>query len=477
MLRRAQSLFFLLFFLITGVAQAQPAFFAHPGHKSNNDRPHGHHDHTDQPLRFVTNEGQWDDRVLYAADLGGLNQLYLEHDRLTFLFFDAEQTADLHDVMQAYPGRDDIFNLSGHAYRVNFVGANPTDFAEEQTLEKRTNYLLGADQNQWVSGVASHQKVSYSELYPGIQLAAYSHEGNFKYDFVVAAGANTRQIQLAYEGIEGLYLDKGDLVLPTNVGEIRELAPYAYQEIGGKEIEVPCVYELDDNVVKFAFPEGYNEAHPLVIDPTVVVATLAGSDVSRAFGHSATFDNGGNIYTAGISFGFGYPTTTGAFSEMYMGGLVDVVISKFNPDGSDLLYSTYIGGMDREYPYSTIVDDNGQLSFLGSSLSSDYPTTTNAYQRDYRGGTDIVVTKLSADGASLVGSTYLGGNRADGLNNSPFNAGGNDTYRGEIVLDGNGNIYIAANTQSTDFPVTPNAFQQSLGAPGDLGFPLDGIVS
>lgn len=471
-----QLFLYLLLPVLLGAQSSLLTTAVHEHDEVMEDHQHHHHSAGDQQLQFIANEGQWEDQISYAADLGGLNRLYLERDRFTFWLFDQDQSADLHDKMLAFPGKDEIFNLSGHAYQVNFIGGQTAHFSVAETQERRNNYLLGNDQSRWAKNVSSHHQVIYEELYPGVRLIASSQEGNFKYDFVVQPQASTEAIILEYSAVDSLYLEKGDLVLRTNVGLIKEMRPYAYQKIDGKEVEITCQYVLQNNLVSFAFPEGYDADYPLVIDPTVVGATLAGSDFNRAFGHSATFDNGGNIYTAGISFGMGYPTTFGSFSEMFMGGLVDVVISKFNPEGSLLLYSTYIGGIDREYPYSTIVDDNGQLSFLGSTLSGNYPTTENAFQDSYRGGSDIIVTKLSADGTSLVGSTFLGGSGADGLNNSPFNASGGDVYRGEIVLDANGNIYIATASQSDNFPVTPNAFQREINEGGNFGFAQDGVL-
>lgn len=474
---RASHTLLLLFLLLPVVLATQTNLITTIVHEHDDAlTSHPTHTNSNRQLQFISNEGQWESQISYAADLGGLNRLYLEKNRFTFWLFDQDQSIDLHDKMLAYPGKEDVFDLSGHAYQVNFLGSQATHFSVAETQKNRRNYLLGDDQSRWAKNVSSHNEVIYEELYPGIQLVASSEGGNFKYDFVVRPQAEATTITLEYTSIDSLYLDQGDLILLTKVGPIRELKPYAFQRIDGKEIEIPCQYLLQGNLISFAFPEGYNADYPLTIDPTVVGATLAGSDVNRAFGHSATFDNGGNIYTAGISFGMGYPTTFGAFSEMFMGGLVDVVISKFNPEGSLLLYSTYIGGSDREHPYSTVVDDNGQLSFLGSTLSRNYPTTDNAFQDNYRGGSDIIVTKLSADGSTLVGSTFLGGTGADGLNNSPFNSIGGDVYRGEIVLDANGNIYIATASQSDDFPVTSNAFQQEINEGGNFGFAQDGVL-
>ena len=197
--------------------------------------------------------------------------------------------------------------------------------------------------------------------------------------------------------------------------------PYAYQEIDGKKVTIQCNYQLDGNTVSFEFPKGYNERYPLVIDPTVVAATLSGTTINENFGHSATFDFSGNIYVGAQSFGSGYPTTLGAFQRNFGGGEVDIAVSKYNTSGTQLIYASYIGGNGRDLPHSLITDFDEQLYIYGSSNSVNYPTTSNAVQPNAGGEMDIVISILNADGTSLVGSTYIGGSGNDGLNASEIN--------------------------------------------------------
>lgn len=436
---------------------------------------HGHGDHHRPALQFIPNHRQWDDRIVYASALGGINRLLLEEDRFTFVVYDPAQSAKLHDRMQDRT-TDAPVNVSGHAYSVRFEGAQTPVFSAGATAEHRVNYLLGNDPARWAKQVPVHGKVVYGDLYPGIDLEAYSDHGNFKYDFVVSPAGDPASISLAYSSLDSIDLVNGELVLTTSVGELRELHPYAYQTIGERRITVPCHYVLNGRNVTFALPEGYDTSLPLVIDPTVIGATLAGSSGMEAYGHSATSDNAGNMYGAGISFGFGYPTTDGAFQENFRGGNIDIAVSKYNALGTDLLYATYLGGNNAEYPHSMVVDASGQLSLYGTSLSNNYPTTANAVQPSLRGNYDIVVSKLSPDGSTLVGSTFMGGSRADGNNSSIFNVGNGDNYRGEIVLDGSGNIYIATCSESEDFPVTSNALQTTRGDAAGFGQQQDGVV-
>ncbi|MGB1032739.1 MAG: PKD domain-containing protein, partial [Flavobacteriales bacterium] len=143
-----------------------------------------------------------------------------------------------------------------------------------------------------------------------------------------------------------------------------------------------------------------------------------------------------------------------------------------------------IGGVNDELPHSLITNENGELIVFGTSSSLNYPTTTGAISEDFQGGStvapegvgveyvngsDIVVTKLSASGGALIGSTFIGGSGNDGVNNSDnlkFNYA--DEFRGEVELDSQGNILIASCTNSIDFPLSNQIQGPSLN--------LDGVV-
>ncbi|MCH2225241.1 MAG: PKD domain-containing protein, partial [Crocinitomicaceae bacterium] len=295
----------------------------------------------------------------------------------------------------------------------------------------------------------------------GIDLSVYSSKSNFKYDFFVSANADPGQIQIEYEGLNGIHLSKGNLILTTSVGEFTELKPFAFQLINGKKKEVECSYILTGEQLGFSFPEGYDTNLELVIDPVLVAATLS-SATSESYGHSATFDNDGNIYTGARNFGIGYPTTVGAFQTAFGGGGVDIAVSKISDDGTTLIYASYVGGTGSEYPHSMIVNGNGELFVLGTSSSTNYPITVGALDNTLGGTQDMVVTHFSGDATSLIGSTYVGGGNQDGSNSLSTNYG--DNFRGEIILDQGGNCLVASCTQSTDFPTTVGAYQEDYGS-------------
>ena len=356
--------------------------------------------------------------------------------------------------------------MRSHSYKVNFIGANASPiFSGINKCAEYHNYFLGADASKWTSEVPLFTKIKYNQLYQGIDAVVHSSDNNFKYDFIVSPGKNPSIISLEYEGLNNMYLKKGYLILETSVGEIRELAPYSYQKIDNKLVEVSCKYKLVNNVVSFSFPDGWDQNHELIIDPVLVAATLSGTSNSENYGHSATYDQAGNIYTGAICFGVGYPTGVGSAQQNYGGGWNDISISKISPDGTTLIYATYLGGNGEDWPHSLVATDNDELFVLGSSTSSNYPTTTTAYSPSANGGTDIVITKLNTSGTTLLGSTYVGGTNDDGQNNFSWNYG--DQYRGEIIVDDAGNPYVASVTSSSNFPMTGSPFQATLGGMQD----------
>jgi len=367
------------------------------------------HDHSkeNEALLFIPNKNQWHSNISYKVEIGGINALYLEKNALTWHFHDLTILDKLHENK---PGTDTM-TWNNHAYQVNFLGAAPNPQISGHGKQKvYHNYFKGNDEKRWAGNVPVFHGVVYKDLYNGIDMMAYSEEGNFKYDFILEAGIDPSIIQLEYNGTHGLSLDRGNLLIETSVTQIKEQQPYAFQHINGKKVVVDCQYQLENNIVSFIFPNGYNSSYPLIIDPVVVAATISGAP-SDNWGFTATYDNAGNIYAGGASFDVGYPTTMGAFQTGFGGGARDIAVTKYNPDGSQQIYATYIGGSSTDQPHSMIVDFNGQLCIYGITRSSNYPVTSTAFQTTNAGGSEIIVTKLNTDGSSLIGSTYLGGNQ------------------------------------------------------------------
>ncbi|MGB0887241.1 MAG: T9SS type B sorting domain-containing protein [Vicingaceae bacterium] len=434
-------------------------------------------------IEFVENKGQWNKNIQFKAKIPSGN-LYLEENELTYQFYNEQDKVrfdDLHHGSIKNPTPQDyLMNL--HAFKVEFLNSNTSNIVGTEASSGYENYFIGNDKTKWASNVKKYHQTAYHNIYNNIDLKFYLRDAFLKYDFVVKKGGNTNDIQFNYKGVDGIVLEKGTIKITTSVNEIIEQKPYAYQIINGKQKEVKCKFKLEGSVVSFDFPKGYNKKYELIIDPVLVFASYSGSMFDN-WGYTSTFDEAGHLYGGGVTFGVGYPITTGAYQIDFAGGNVgiydaDITISKFSPDGSSLIYSTYLGGsLGVECPHSLIVNNNNELLILGTTSSPDFPVTATAYDTsfaggvdyigaipNYIGGSDIIVAKLNGSGTVLTGSTYIGGTGNDGLNLSDtLNYNYADEFRGELIIDDNDNIYVASSTLSVDFPNTGGVFQPLLG--------------
>ena len=274
-------------------------------------------------LEFIENKGQWDARARYAAAIPG-GRLFLENAALTYLLVDPAAlhrhgeapAADERRVPPASPSGE----LAAHAYSVHFEGASrqARPVAEAPTGEVR-NYLRGSDPRQWARGVGSFRRVRYAGLWPGIGATVYENgQQQLEYDFDLAPGADAGRVALRYAGPAGLALDPatGNLLIATTVGRVTELAPQAWQtNAQGQRQPVSCRYVLAGSTVRFLLG-AYDHKQALTIDPTVIFSSFTGSTADN-WGFTATHDPAGNLYSGGIAFGPGYPTTSGAFQTRF----------------------------------------------------------------------------------------------------------------------------------------------------------------
>ncbi|MFI5140978.1 MAG: T9SS type B sorting domain-containing protein [Bacteroidia bacterium] len=436
-------------------------------------------------VNYIKNKGQWNANVLYQADFRG-GRLFLEKNAFTYIFYPQDGLRRLHPHQKTAQTNNqksiEDITLNFHTVRMEFVGSTTANTNQLNVKPFYHNYFLGKDPKNWANKVPIGDGVNYNDLYNGISLKTFSSGNNVRYDFTVNPSSNAALIKMKFTGQDKLTVHDGKLIIGTSVADIIQEAPYAYQEIDGKEVKVNCKYVLKDNIVSIEVAENYNHNKPLIIDPTLVFATFTGSTADN-WGMTASYDNQGNGYTAGICFGVGYPLTAGAFQQAFHGGVTnatytyagfDIVTSKFDQTGANLLFSTYLGGTDNDEPESIIVDNGDNLLILGRSYSADFPVTAGAYDVSLNGGADIIVTKFNSTGTGLIASTFVGGNADDGVNFSGSEAtlgslkyNYADDGRGDLILDNSNNVYVASCTQSTDFPVTVGCAQASNGGMQD----------
>lgn len=422
---------------------------------------------------FEENKNQWPKQVCYEADFAG-GKLFLEKNKFTYLLI---ERVDLHEFQHT----EEPLKISYHAFCVNFKNSNPDVRVLGNTpYPFHRNYYLGNDPGRWAEGVKLYDGITYSSIYPNIDMKVYNADKNLKYDLIVHPGGTPRDIEFNYEGANKLYLREGSLYIQTSLGEMVEQKPYAFQVVNGENVEVKCAFRLSGNTVGFAIEGKYDKTLPLVIDPILVASTYTGSFADN-WGFTATYDAAGNIYTGGIAATAGYPTTLGSFDNTFNGGMpfgggtypFDITITKYNAAGTSILFSTYYGGSSNEQPHSLFVNTNNELYVTGRANSTNFPTTQGAYDVTHNGGYDIIIGKFNAAGA-LLASTFVGGTGNDGVNVSSSFGGFTslkfnyaDDGRGEIILDNSSNVYVAGSTRSTDFPTTAGAHDIALGGTQD----------
>lgn len=441
-------------------------------------------------LEFIENKGQWDKEVILRGELNN-GSFFLQKRGFTVLLHNADELRRLREnhLSESSNNNADGKNtltdrskglartdiLHSHNYAVSFVGGNENaEIVPDKPLPTYNNYFIGNDRSKWASNCKIYQGVTYKNVYPNIDIRYYSNNGQLKYDVIVHPGGDIRRVALKYEGAEKIAVRNNQLSIKTSVGNVKELAPYAYQAGQSGKEEVICKYVLGkDNILRFDVRD-YNKNTTLVIDPTLVFSTFTGSGSSN-WGFTATPGPDGTFFAGGIVFGPGFAASPGAFQTTFQKGAFDVLIIKFSRNGSNRLYGTYIGGNDNETPHSLISDPQGNLVVLGRTYSPDFPYLDTA---GAGGGADMFVAKLNATGTGLIGCMRIGGTADDCVNtNDQFktkvekaeslirNYG--DDSRSEVILDAANNIYVAASTKSSNFPIVGSPFQPISGGGQD----------
>jgi hypothetical protein len=413
------------------------------------------------PLRFEVNNGQFDDATKFAARGLGYGLSLTSTGAVLSL----RDTAD----------RSSIVSLSLVGGRAA-ASITPID-----ALPGVIHHYRGNDPSAWRTNVRAYARVRYASVYDGIDLVYYGNQQRLEYDFEVAPGRDPAAIRLRFDGASRVEIDDatGDLLLHVGNTDrsgaagtanaaaaepLRQHKPITYQHIDGVRREVESRYVIHpDRTVGFVIG-AYDRTAPLTIDPILLYSTLFGGNSEESIFDIAV-DPTGFIYVTGrTEDNPGFPTTPGAFQPNKGGGNTDAFVSKFNPQGSALIYSTFLGG-DRDENFRMArggriaADAAGNAYIAGETNSTNFPTSGNAADSTYAGAvanpSDSYYVKLGPTGAFLYG-TYIGGSDYE------FSSG--------IAVDGTGNVYVYGATASDiaeGFTHTAGAYDSTLNQ-GDV---------
>ncbi|MEG4226804.1 MULTISPECIES: DUF7948 domain-containing protein [unclassified Microcoleus] len=388
------------------------------------------------PLSFIANNGQTDPSVKFQVKGAG-HSIFFSPNEISFTAFSTPTEPGNPATATSATVRSSLANSN----------RNPT-ISGLQQLPGVANFLLGEDSSQWHTNVPTFNGVVYQNVYQGIDRVFKGTEGQLKSEFLVAPLADPSQIRMNYNGVSDIRLrDDGALILETPLGELIDNAPIVYQDINGTRVNVPAAYNLLGNgQVGFTLGD-FDRTQPLVIDPVLAYSTYLGGSGSEGANRLAV-DSTGAAYIIG-STNNNFITTPGAF-QTTPAGQADFLVTKINPEGTALVYSTYIGGAGNEYGLGIAVDSQGN-AYLTGQVDPGFPTTPGSFQPTAPNYT-AAVTKLNAAGNALVYSTFLGTSSSGALGNG-------------IAVDSSGNAYVTGLT-GDGFPTTPGASQPTSG--GDI---------
>ena len=374
-----------------------------------------------------------------------------------------------------------MFKLRSGVLRMRLAGANSrAAVSGADALPGTANYFIGNDPSKWVQGAATYRKVNCRQVYEGIDLVYYGTEGRMEYDFVVAPGANADEIALDFSGARLSLGADGDLMASLAGEQFSFRKPVVYQMDNGRKQFVDGSYRLRGNRVQFKLGK-YDRTRALVIDPVLMYFTYLGGSKDDFIGNlpgylqfpvspsqSIVADQTGNLYVTGFTASTDFPVQ-GPYQSQNKGTPANgtpyvAFVTKLDPSGSHLIYSTYLGGSNfgQTKGYAIAIDSSGSAYVTGSTQQADFPVTGGAYQKTCGylnngqstcggGSSSAFLTKLSPSGGSLVYSTFMGPGTLDSAYSVAVDS------QGQAYIAGISTASCASNDPTACFPTTASA--------------------
>lgn len=322
-------------------------------------------------------------------------------------------------------------------FQIIFLGAN--EVVPKGSCEQliRSNFFLGNDRSRWVTDVPCYGEIEYENLYDGIDLIYRAAWNGIKYEFMVHPGAHLSDIRLRYEGAD-LSTDGESLFIETPAGTILDEGLILFEENENGTRAVKGRMSVHDNIVSYS--ADYDISSTLIIDPLIYSSYLGGALDDE--GRAVAVDSSGNIIIAGSTTSLDFPTTPGAINASESGDY-DIFVSKLNSNCSDLIFSTYIGGISDDVCYAMEMNPIGDIFLTGYTNSPDFPVSAGAVCQTWN-LCDVFVIRLDGTGSNIKYSTYIGGNNTD--------------MAYSIAVNSNDEAYLTGSTYSPDFPTTADAY-------------------
>ena len=377
------------------------------------------------PFSFEQNQGQVADRYSFLFRHNGTEALFLPVG-IDLQFTGAEAHLSSHLGLRLLHENDD-------------VAIHP-----EIPLEGRINYLDGIDPDRWIRGVRTFSSIRYSAVYPGIDLVFYGNDSRLEHDFRVSPGADARRIAFRLEGVANIVkTGTGDLRVSVGDDILILHRPTGYQEDTHGRTPVQASFAVTgDGTIAFELGP-YDHSRELVIDPALTYATYLDKLPVTVSGIAT--DSSGATYITGYTFFSSYGVSPNAFQKTCPAcpkNTPDVYITKLDPTGTRVVYSTFLGGSDYSQPFGLTVDSSGNAIVGGYTSATDFPIKnplpTGPLQSN---GSFGFITSLSPDGSALNFSTLFNGN----------------TLVNAVAVGPSNNVFLAGQTNSSMFPATSGA--------------------
>jgi hypothetical protein len=357
------------------------------------------------------------------------------------------------------------FEFSGSNSRHNFVhlsfvGGHAEPVAGS-ALPAHANYFVGSDPGRWQQNVPLFSELNYTELYPGVSLKFYGNGEELEHDFLLDPGVDPTQIALRFDDASSPFLDSnGELVIHAGGESLRMRKPVAYQVIDGIRQSVEAsMLQAKDGKIRFIVGH-YDHGRPLVIDPVFVFSTYLGG-TGADFANAITTDASGNVIVAGSTTSADFPVSNaeqGALGCSQPGNCRNAFVSKFDPTGKTLIFSTYLGGSGQDIASAVAIDPSGDVIVAGRSSSANFPHAGSVRPLTCQINNNcFFLASIKPDGSALNYSGMVGGSEG-------YYAGPDD---GRLAIDQYGNAYLAGTTVDPSFYVTQGTLATSSAGNGN----------
>jgi hypothetical protein len=399
---------------------------------------------------FTENKGQWDPEILFIGDTSFGKVAFTKEAIYYQLFKALEETSpnqlisnrDLQNRLE-----EPEISYQSQVVRLSFVSPLTPKVQGVDILPHYQNYFIGNDKSKWASFCRNYTQVTYQDVWKGIDLAYFFTPDGLKYEFYVKSEADIKSLQIKVEGAT-VKAEGDELIISAILGDINDKNLKVWDQVTGEKI--PARYLIQNNTITYqGIPE--KRKNPIVIDPLIYSTYLGGSGRDEAT--EIAVDSTGSAFVCGRTASTDFPITTGSLGEVYVGGISDIFISKLNANGSNILFSTYIGGSDQERAASIGIWSNGNIYICGHTKSNDFPCSSTSFSSVFAGGNrDSFVTVIKPDPGlppidQLFYSSYLGGS--------------DDETLLALALDNNGFAIVCGDAISHDYPTVPGSYHTS----------------